>query len=105
MRILNKRTDPEADADAVYIGRPSPYGNPFELRDELQRDQVCNDYAAWLLLPAQAALRQRMRIELKGKDLLCWCSPKRCHGETIRKVVESPSDEFLFRPPVPLTGL
>ena len=31
-----------------YVGRPSPLGNPFAMRDECQRDAVVDAYARWL---------------------------------------------------------
>jgi SAM-dependent methyltransferase len=75
-----------------YVGRPTPLGNPFRLENEDQRDQVVNLYAAWLqdqirrgnpeviraLDELYRALKHRGHI-----TLLCFCAPKRCHGEII----------------------
>ena len=27
-------------------------------------------------------------LALDGKDLVCWCAPYRCHGDTIMKAIE-----------------
>ncbi len=75
-----------------YVGRPMPLGNPFRLLREEDRDQVVNQYATWLerqvrrgnpevvraLEELYRALRHRGNI-----TLLCFCAPKRCHGEII----------------------
>jgi Domain of unknown function (DUF4326) len=79
----------------VLIDRTTPFGNPFVLGRDGDRDEVCLRYAAWILEPEQAALRQRMRDELAGRDLRCWCAPARCHGEYVRKVANSASDAEL----------
>ena len=38
MKILI--TNKKAGGRGVYVGRPSPLGNPFALRDEAEREQV-----------------------------------------------------------------
>lgn len=65
-----------APADAVYIGRGSPYGNPFVLGRDGDRDEVCDRFEAEIL-PALDV------TALAGKDLVCFCAPKRCHGDAI----------------------
>ena len=35
------------DAQAQYIGRGSPLGNPFVMKSEADRDRVCDQYAVW----------------------------------------------------------
>ena len=65
----------------VYIGRPGPWGNPFEIGKDGTREEVVEKYAEWLL--AQPALVERAKIELKDKVLGCWCAPKLCHGDIL----------------------
>ena len=61
---------------AVYIGRGSPYGNPFIIGVHGSRDEVIRRYECEVL--------PNLDIEsLRGKDLLCYCAPKRCHGDSI----------------------
>lgn len=62
----------------VYIGRPGPWGNPFEIGKDGTREEVVEKYAEWLL--AQPELVERAKTELKDKVLGCWCAPKLCHG-------------------------
>lgn len=79
-RVLNKKRH-EIPAGAVYIGRPSKWGNPFVIGKHGNRANVIAKYEQYLCdspLIAQVS-------ELKGKDLVCWCSPEGCHGDVLLK--------------------
>ena len=81
MRVLNKRTIDIEDIDgAVYIGRPSKWGNPFEIGKDGTRDQVIAKYEKYLL--TNRHLFDSLG-ELKGRNLVCWCSPLACHGDVL----------------------
>ena len=74
-RVHNKRAN-TAPADAVYIGRGSPWGNPFVIGKDGNRDEVCDRFETEVL--------PKLDLEpLKGKHLICWCKPARCHGDSI----------------------
>src|SRR5262249_12536888 len=34
-------------------------------------------------------LCSRIRRDLKGKILVCWCKPQACHGDTLAEIAES----------------
>ena len=80
------------DANAQYIGRGSPLGNPFVMKSEADRDRVCDQYAVWFEERVKAGdarvmneLRRLYKIAKRGGLVLgCYCAPKRCHGETIK---------------------
>lgn len=65
-----------APSEAAYIGRGSPYGNPFPITKFNTRDEVCDKFEKEILpyLDVEA---------LRGKDLVCFCYPLRCHGDSI----------------------
>jgi uncharacterized protein DUF4326 len=95
-RVLNRRqydgilpedNVPGAKPNSVYVGRPSKYGNPFEIGQDGTRQEVIAKYKEWINQPEQAGLRAEMRRELKGKDLVCWCAPQACHADIILKGV------------------
>lgn len=65
---------------AVYIGRPSKWGNPFVIGRDGTREQVIEKYEQWLL--KQPHLIEALS-ELKDKILGCWCSPLACHGDVL----------------------
>ena len=69
----------------VYIGRPSKWGNPFEIGRDGIRGEVIEKYRKWILTQPEllAALP-----ELKGKVLGCWCAPLPCHGEVLEQLVK-----------------
>ena len=75
----------------VYIGRDKGYrgrwGNPFVIGKDGTREEVIAKYREWLL--AQPDLVAAARRELRGKDLLCFCAPKPCHGDVLLEVANS----------------
>ena len=72
-------------ARGIYVGRPSPLGNPFVLHREEQRAAVIRDYEDWLaeqlLDPSSPTSREIHRLaELARKQdlcLVCWCLRRR----------------------------
>jgi len=78
-KVLNKMHG-GVPPGAVYIGRPSKWGNPFVIGRDGSRDEVIAKYRAWLLRNDRlmAALP-----ELRSKDLVCWCAPAPCHGDVL----------------------
>jgi hypothetical protein len=81
----------------IYVGRPSPLGNPFPLHREEERAAVIRAYEDWLaeqlLDPSSPASREIHRLaELARKQdlcLVCWCAPKACHGDIIKRTIEA----------------
>jgi len=78
-RVLNKKTD-NIPPDAIYVGRPSKWGNPFIIGKDSNRDEVITAYMSWFTL--NNALRNDLH-ELRGKDLVCWCAPLPCHADIL----------------------
>lgn len=83
-KVLNKYKDKE---QGVYIGRPSKWGNPFAIGKDGTRDEVIEKYKSWL--SDKHDLIQAAKTELKGKNLICFCSPARCHGDVLLEVANS----------------
>lgn len=96
MQVLNQRSH-GLPRGAVYVGRPSPYGNPFEIGKDGDRAAVIELYRAWIL--TQPALLAKVRSELKGKDLVCWCAPLPCHADVLLSLandIPNPRDFIPF---------
>lgn len=70
----------------IYIGRPSPFGNPFVLGKDGNRKEVIEKYRAWI--QTQPDLLAQLH-ELKGKRLGCWCAPKLCHGHVLAELADA----------------
>lgn len=77
--VLNKRRD-GIPAGAIYVGRPSKWGNPFPLGQYLSRSAAIEKYREHLL--SSPELRAALP-ELRGKDLVCWCAPLACHADVL----------------------
>lgn len=80
--IYNRRND-GVPRHAVYVGRGSPFGNPFKIVGG-RRDKCLIKYKAWLL--TQPELIAQIKRELKGKALSCYCAPALCHAEVLREI-------------------
>lgn len=91
----------EANGHAVYIGRESRWAKPSRSRSKWfnpykvdtpdkkrdgTRDEVCDKHIAWLA--NQPALLADLH-ELRGKVLICWCKPDRCHGDELKRLAEA----------------
>jgi hypothetical protein len=76
MPTVHNKHHRTAPADAVYIGRGSPWGNPWVIGKDGDRDAVCDRFERDTL--------PGLDLEpLRGKDLVCYCKPARCHGDSI----------------------
>jgi hypothetical protein len=77
-RVYNKRNG-DAPADAVYVGRPTFWGNPFVIGQHGTRAEVIELYRDYVL---RSVLRFRLPA-LRGCDLVCWCAPEPRHGDVL----------------------
>jgi hypothetical protein len=71
----------------VYIGRPGKWGNPFSITPEVSREEVIEKFIQFL--NNRPDLIEQAKEELKGRDLICYCAPKACHGDILLKVANS----------------
>ncbi len=84
--VRNVRAGDQFD---VYIGRGSPWGNPFKLGPDGDRATVIRKFREFIMSPVCAELRDRARHELRGKTLGCWCAPASCHGDVWAEIANS----------------
>lgn len=77
-KVYNRRRD-VIPFGAVYVGRPSKWGNPYEIGKDGNRAAVINKYRAYL---ASSHLCNDLR-ELRGQNLVCWCAPQSCHADIL----------------------
>ena len=99
VRIKNRRSEKPTAPWDVPVDRTgkSPLGNSFIMSEESERDYVCDKYDAWFTKKVQAMdpriMEELGRIDDIGRrygklNLFCWCAPKRCHAETVKKYLE-----------------
>ena len=79
--VVNRRDEPYD----VYIGRPTRWGNPFQIGRDGTRAEVIAKYEVWL--HTQDHLMSSL-LELKGKALGCWCKPEACHGDVLARLAD-----------------
>lgn len=74
-RVHNKHHN-TAPADAVYVGRGSPWGNPYMIH-ALRPRAVAIELFRTNVLPHLDV------TPLRGKHLVCFCKPLACHGDLL----------------------
>lgn len=89
----------------VYIGRGSALGNPFThlpiekskaLFQVESREKAIEEYEKWIWQKIgdkdEAVIKELENIKSKAKAgkvyLVCYCKPKKCHGDIIKMIVE-----------------
>lgn len=98
-------------ANAVYVGRPTRFGNDWTLRDAAVRGLPTEAARrAWVI----AAYRRDMEnwthgwagqewreaiASLRGKDIACWCplvdkdgNPVACHADVLLELANAPQE-------------
>lgn len=71
----------------VYIGRPSDWGNPFVIGKDGDRTDVIRKYRQWI--ENQPELLSRVKRELQGRRIACWCKPDDCHGDILAEIADA----------------
>jgi hypothetical protein len=87
-RVLNKH-HAGVPADAVYIGRGSKWGNPFRIDRDGDRAAVIAKYERWF---ADQHHLLRALDELAGRDLVCFCALRSCHGDLLLRLASATRD-------------
>jgi hypothetical protein len=64
--------------NAVYVGRGSPYGNPFIIGQDGNRVEVIKRFENEILPTLDVS-------NLVGKPLVCYCYPKICHADSLAR--------------------
>lgn len=82
---------------AVYVGRPTKWGNPFvvgpredygEVRTHADAARFFDD---WMRFPWDWNLPKPPCVdELRGRDLVCWCPLDRpCHADVLLELANA----------------
>lgn len=75
---------------AVFVGRPSKWGNPYRLGKEADsREEVVALYREMLgKLPTEDL--EALLAPLKGRDLACWCPRDApCHADVLLELANA----------------
>lgn len=85
-RIQRRRTAGwRMPAEAVYVGRPTRWGNPFDWQ-EMGALEAVRRFRAYI--QSQPALLQEATQALAGRPLACWCRlDQPCHADVLLELV------------------
>jgi hypothetical protein len=92
VRVEKKGYITQEDEILVHVNRSSPWGNPFTMKKESARNEVCNLFEHHMANELThnpekwEALNTSVEVYIKLKlnvVLICHCHPKRCHADTI----------------------
>jgi len=73
--------------NAIYVGRPTIWGNPFRVGVDGIREEVLRKYEEWLR--GELVNHPKMLEPLRGKDLACWCPlDQPCHADILLKILQ-----------------
>ena len=81
-KVLNlKHLNGVIPDNAIYVGRGrgSKWGNPYKINKRTNRELAISLYQNYI--DDKIASNQIDIIELRGKDLVCWCAPLPCHAD------------------------
>lgn len=85
LKVFNRRRPSEIPQGSVYVGRPTQWGNPFSQGSKAKNIADFEKYAC------ERIEREPNWLDpLKGKHLVCWCSPAGCHGDILIKMANEP---------------
>ena len=96
IKIINKKFS-RADKHTFFCGRPSPLGNPWELKSEDDRDRVIAEYKIWIEDQLEKGNPRVMSALLEILNhhkehgqvtLQCYCYPLNCHCNVIKDILE-----------------
>ena len=105
INVVNKYKHEPSNND-VYIGRGSPLGNPFTGSKKVEntkatfqcssREEAIENYEKYLRLAIYEndsyicnEMNRIWRMAKTGDvNLVCFCKPKACHGDIIKKLIE-----------------
>ena len=88
-RIARRRTAGwRMPSNAVYVGRPAIFGNPFRTATAFRRwlieDYIIEPGHDWDVLDRRRADIFASLGKLTGRDLVCWCREgDPCHADTL----------------------
>ena len=76
----------------VYVGRPSPFGNPYVIGKDGTREEVIAAYSVYFHKRLDFDPEWKAKVgALKGRVLGCHCKPSACHGDVIAEWVDQES--------------
>ena len=80
-------------ANAIYVGRPTVWGNPYVVGSKLMNGETLTAEKAVELYEQHVAVNfseRDIRHCLHDKDLACWCAlDEPCHADVLLRIANS----------------
>lgn len=88
---LSRRKGWRMPENTVSVARPGMWGNHAAVREGTPTGQAAVDaFQRWVETEASDAWKGRAKIDLRGKNLACWCRPGApCHGDVLLKLANT----------------
>ena len=85
--------------NTVKVDRTTHWGNWAAWRAGVRHGRVAADlFRVWVENDASEAWKGRARIDLRGKNLACWCPPDQpCHADVLLELANTQSSEDCSR--------
>jgi hypothetical protein len=113
IKVINKKTHKPTPND-FYIGRGSVMGNPYHHKESNHPqalykvdtvEEAIDGYGKYLEYSYfNEAAFHKVVIELierelddQDTNLVCYCSPDKCHGDIIKKFVEDAANQIKWK--------
>jgi hypothetical protein len=92
---MNLRRHTQEYANDIRVDSPTIWSNPYPMNLDTTREESCELYDQYF----RDKLREDYYFEKEflwlvdlyrthgGLRLFCWCAPKKCHAETIKRLV------------------
>ena len=102
VRIQRQRTKGwKVPEGAVYVGRPTVFGNPYKVGDPYVLGTIADSAFAVRLFQTYARIGIRLGDirSLRGKDLCCWCPlDQPCHADVLLELANRDEGDRLREP-------
>lgn len=93
IQIKNLHNEKPLKPYDVLVEHSSVLCNPYHIKTEAESDFICYQYEDYFSSELKDAFLYEVErlleiYETYGElNLFCWCAPKRCHAETIKKCI------------------
>lgn len=91
---LSRKKGWRMPANTVNVARPTMWGNYAALRAGILTGPGAVDaFRQWVCEEASEAWKGRAKIDLRGKNLACWCRPdQECHADVLLDLANAPTE-------------
>lgn len=95
VEVININKYGNDNDDYIYVGRPSPFGNPYSSKEKSSaykvdtKKEAIQNYRDYILsnLDILDHLISELKINNYNK-IGCYCKPSSCHGDVLKDLIK-----------------